>query len=300
MTRIALLFCAIAIAFGLAGTAKNGPTSAPQRSPMVQEDVLNANCPAGIDDRKSDLCAQWKAADAAEESATWTRRTGIFTGIGLIVGAITMAAAIGAAVFAKEAASHTKRGSDAASAQVVLSEKSTEAALVSAESAVKSHQSDRPWLLFLNVQRGAFENGVVDDVPIANGLAFILKFANNGRSPALDVRGDRQWLLVPEAEPVPRFERRDNMGSGSILGPGHEFRIYPPVVLNDDETRLFRAGNHLLYTWVLVAYRDIYADVVRETELVICHQHNGGIEEINGIRRETINTQYAGDQQRVT
>ena len=32
-------------------------------------------CPKGPEDRSSDLCAQWKAADAASEAAIWTRKT---------------------------------------------------------------------------------------------------------------------------------------------------------------------------------------------------------------------------------
>lgn len=64
-------------------------------------------CQAGHDDRSSDLCAQWNAADAAQQSANWTT-------IGAIVGAFTLAAAMAAAYYAKEAARHTQRSADIA------------------------------------------------------------------------------------------------------------------------------------------------------------------------------------------
>ncbi len=62
---------------------------------------LNKPCQQGVDERRSDLCAQWKAADAAERSAnaTWT---------GTIVGSLTLVAAVAAAVFAGIAASHNR------------------------------------------------------------------------------------------------------------------------------------------------------------------------------------------------
>ncbi|ESZ03437.1 hypothetical protein X736_25485 [Mesorhizobium sp. L2C089B000] len=53
------------------------------------------------------MCAQWKAADAAQQSANWTT-------IGAIVGAFTLAAAMAAAYYAKEAARHTQRSADIA------------------------------------------------------------------------------------------------------------------------------------------------------------------------------------------
>ncbi|MBK6414183.1 hypothetical protein [Sphingopyxis sp.] len=62
-------------------------------------------CNAGNEDRSTDLCAQWKAADAASDSAdaAW-----LFGGVGSIIGALTLLAASAAALFAKRAADHTK------------------------------------------------------------------------------------------------------------------------------------------------------------------------------------------------
>lgn len=51
---------------------------------------INKPCQKGQDDRNSDLCAQWKAADAARTSANWTKYgviSGLAVGIGGLIGA---------------------------------------------------------------------------------------------------------------------------------------------------------------------------------------------------------------------
>lgn len=65
-----------------------------------------ADCEQGRDNRRSDLCAQWKAADAARESADWTRRA-FYLGIaGAVLGLGTLGAAIAAALFAWRSVTH--------------------------------------------------------------------------------------------------------------------------------------------------------------------------------------------------
>ena len=71
-------------------------------------------CEQGQDKRNSDLCAQWKAADAAADAAQWAWIQLIGAGIGLLLGGATMAAAISAAYYAKRAANETKRSADIA------------------------------------------------------------------------------------------------------------------------------------------------------------------------------------------
>lgn len=78
------------------------------------EPITDPGCPQGRDNRKSELCAQWKAADAAAGSVTvaWSSfAAGI---VGLIVGALTLFFASRAAHWAKEAALHTQAGANEA------------------------------------------------------------------------------------------------------------------------------------------------------------------------------------------
>lgn len=62
---------------------------------------LEQPCSAGEDQRSSDLCAQWKAADAAKSSAdaAW-----LFGTLGSLIGTLTLAAAGAAAWYASKAA----------------------------------------------------------------------------------------------------------------------------------------------------------------------------------------------------
>jgi hypothetical protein len=68
-------------------------------------------CDPGDNKRSSDLCAQWKAADAAKSAAQAAWWIGA---IGTLIGALTLCAAIAAAIFAKLAADHTETGATAA------------------------------------------------------------------------------------------------------------------------------------------------------------------------------------------
>ncbi|WP_346892923.1 hypothetical protein [uncultured Roseibium sp.] len=77
-------------------------------------DRLTQPCEPGENNRNSDLCAQWKAADAARDSARWARYTFWISVVGAAIGVLTLGAAIAAAIFAGSASKHTKSGADAA------------------------------------------------------------------------------------------------------------------------------------------------------------------------------------------
>jgi len=90
------------------GTIANALKAASESKPEA------AACPVGDEDRKSELCAQWKAADAAADSAYWNWTTFVIGIIGTVLGTVTMGAAIAAAWYAREAARHTEAGARAA------------------------------------------------------------------------------------------------------------------------------------------------------------------------------------------
>jgi hypothetical protein len=102
-----------------AGAAEAPP---PAQPPKEAEDP-NPPCKQGEDNRRSDLCAQWKAADAANLAA----RVALWVGIGgLLVGALTLAAAVAAALFARKAALETEKGAQAAMAAVEATKEANE------------------------------------------------------------------------------------------------------------------------------------------------------------------------------
>ena len=86
------------------------------------------DCAKGTDDRRSDLCAQWKAADAAAQAADAADSTVTIGWFGLALAAITMGAAIAAAYFAKKAAEHTETGALEAAKGVFQAKRAAEIA----------------------------------------------------------------------------------------------------------------------------------------------------------------------------
>ena len=71
-------------------------------------------CEHGQDNRQSDLCAQWKAADSASDAAQWAWWQLVALPIGMAIGLGTLFFAGRAAHYAKLAASETKRAANAA------------------------------------------------------------------------------------------------------------------------------------------------------------------------------------------
>ncbi|WP_188063205.1 hypothetical protein [Sphingobium sp. KCTC 72723] len=130
----------------------------------------DAGCEAGKDNRQSDLCAQWKAADAAKDSADWTRRTFWLGCVGAVIGAATLIAAGFAAWYAKKAAIETEKGAMAALNAVVETRKSNEIA----EKAI------RPWV-FVEVVDTNATKWMSEGWPFEFGF----KLTNFGASPAI-------------------------------------------------------------------------------------------------------------------
>lgn len=107
---------ALIIAFGL-GLYVRVFESPPHQQLILPstETETRIACPVDVDNRRSDLCAQWKAADAARSSAdaAW-----LFGAVGSWIGICTLMAAGLAAKYARDAALETKKAADAAAITV--------------------------------------------------------------------------------------------------------------------------------------------------------------------------------------
>ena len=86
------------------------PAATPQADGARDSGV---ECQRGADNRSSNLCAEWKAADAAADAAQWSYWQMIAGWGSVMVGFVTLLAAVAAAKYARDAAGHTKRGADA-------------------------------------------------------------------------------------------------------------------------------------------------------------------------------------------
>lgn len=112
----------------------------------------DGGCKRGVDDRQSDLCAQWKAADAATDAARWTFWTWVASLVGLLIGGGTLFAAWRAAHWAKQAASHTeagareaRRSADEATRQATEAERSRTAFVQAERAHLSISPSGSPW-----------------------------------------------------------------------------------------------------------------------------------------------------------
>jgi hypothetical protein len=168
-------------------------------------------CEPGQDNRQSDLCAQWKAADAADKAAWWAGATFWLAIAGMVVGAGTLVAAVLAAGYAKQAADHAK-------SSVVEAQN----ALTLAREVARDEK--RPWLIVDNFRA----HGVKLDRG-SIGVTFSYALKNLGESPAFDVMprylgfdGVHRNLMEASANDQIAEHRKyvENARYGDVIAPG--------------------------------------------------------------------------------
>lgn len=129
-------------------------------------------CPTGRDDRDSDLCAQWKAADAAKSAADAAWWIG---GAGVLISALTLLTAIAAAAYARGASNHTKEGA-------IQAKRASDAAEEALSHSRKASQTDlRAWV---NIKADLIDYKRTKDFAHFDIEVSLL---NLGKTPALNV-----------------------------------------------------------------------------------------------------------------
>lgn len=225
------------------------PSEANRPSNLVQP------CDHGESNRSSDLCAQWKAADAAESAANaaW-----LFGTLGTLIGAFTLAAAIAAAFFAKKAADHTESGAKAAQDAVEETQRIGEAQ-------IRCYLSiKRPQITFIN----------------ENEVMVSCRVFNSGQSPALQVR----WCVVisfimdsqDRTSPVVKGSEIDTF---EMIGSQELCRPLPVIVeftLNHKEKMMLRQANNEgigIIASITVTAEDVFGNEVfaRQNFLNVIH-----------------------------
>ena len=192
-------------------------------------------CQPGQDKRESDLCAQWKAADAAADSAYWTFWTFFIALIGLVVGGGTLVAAWLAARWAKKAADFTETGANAAKGAVEETRRIGEAqvrAYLSIVGAEAKHWDDE------------FE--------------FRVLVKNTGQSPAFILLCEYEILLPDGKRPHKVFEEPLSVGAGIQMGAPLAQFLNPLT------------GNKMFVAKVRIVYEDVF-----RAETTICETFAG-------------------------
>lgn len=145
--------------------------------------LLERPCEADQDQRNSDLCAQWTAADAAREAARWafwSTLVGIAGVIGLVLNLGQGRAALRRARDANEIARQF------------------------------ADRQLRPWMLFKGIEAQPNEDG---------SFTILVVWMNYGQSPAIDVEVLTRWCsYVPNEEAAPINDIAEAEGIPVIVG----------------------------------------------------------------------------------
>lgn len=265
-------------------------------------------CKAGKDDRSSDLCAQWKAADAASDAAWWTFFAAITTVIGVIVGGFTLVAAGFAALYAKDAATAASVGASAAidavaatnkanllamkanaraTRQAVAGAEDTAKALdiarLSAESGQRAATVSRAWICPGDHGFANFNNGHINGNYIANGFMLTPTAVNFGQSPAIKVEARRVFLVMEiAAQPLPFPELQDIVPPiQTTLAPNQPLELRVP--LNDEQSARFREREVYVIIYAEITYFDVFCGTENDNKRRITRftwkvTHAGGFE----------------------
>lgn len=202
-------------------------------------------CDPAQEDRQSDLCAQWKSADAAADSARWARFT-FFAGIiGLLVGAGTLFAAWRAAHWAKKAADHTEAGANAA----------MDAINEAREANAIAGNAQRPWI-FPELRFSEFYTEHIQSPHREEdwfNASYEVKFRNAGKTIAFDITSKSTLLFAGSdfkdvAERQYDRWRKESVPPGIDLMPGETAESWGkrscsfdsiPWIADDGEKRIF-------------------------------------------------------------
>lgn len=158
---------------------------------MMQPAINLPPCGPEQYESRDDLCAQWKAADAASSSASWSWWQMMIAGGGLLVGIVTMGAAIAAAIFARKAAVETEKSASAALDAVTETREANKIARQTGEAQVRCYlsiQNVQVSLSFKPETKSITPSEPHDSNkkdPIYPNIFF--KIRNHGNSPAMGV-----------------------------------------------------------------------------------------------------------------
>lgn len=212
---------------------------------LPKSEAPDPGCAPGRDNHQSDLCAQWKAADAAAESARWGLWTFITSLIAIGIGVGTLVAAWLAARWAKKAAEHTETGAIAAAKSVAVAE-------ATAKQQIRA---------YISVESVGFWLGDKSE-----GLTYGVYLKNTGSSPAHEFRST-YVCFIREKDYYPDGLIKNDVWvneSPFIIGPGCENSVrYRPVKTTAKERAQLRKGTHLVFIIGAYVYRDIFGDYHR-------------------------------------
>jgi len=225
---------------------------------------------------RNDLVQQTRAADAAAAQAI-AANEGLWMGwFQTIGGFITLAAAIAAAIYARDAAKHTEQAN------------------------VIAKSAHRAWMAPSGVNKAFLTNCTINDVPVDKSYGFTVDWLNSGGSPAVSVATAISYRICPNGSAFPPLSVRLPVWEEltAIVAPGQSIRTHM-AALTGPEAVLFRAGK----VFVAMKSRAYYADVhsapakiedLHFTDNAFTIRHNGGVDDFGGAEGESITVNTVG------
>jgi hypothetical protein len=163
-------------------------------------------CDLKMPDRKSELCAQWKAADAANEATKWAAR-GFWVGLGGFIGLILTLHYTRKAVLAAEIA--TKDASQA----LAVAERNAEAAAKLAQTSQLTAENE------LRAYIGTLGAAIFD--LSSQNPRVIIDIKNFGQTPARIVKTDFYVVHESNGNPKKKIQFNDSPPDQGLCEPGH-------------------------------------------------------------------------------
>lgn len=205
--------------------------------------ALERECDPEKPDRASDLCAQWRAADAAADSADWTERSFWLALAGLIIGTATLIAAGAAAWFAKGATVEAKRGASAAENAVAETKRIGEA-------------QARAYVDFrVHLVKCDFDATPSPTVELTFG------YINTGQTPAKDFR---QWITfdsvdVDDSISVPLIQNAPGKGASKVdIGSGQDNFHKKVHYITAQDAIAIKLGRKAYVVCGIASYLDVF------------------------------------------
>ncbi|WP_230769037.1 hypothetical protein [Sphingomonas sp. Leaf4] len=209
-----------------------------------QAEELNQPCLPVEINRNSDLCAQWRAADAAFVSSLWSKYSVLISIVGVTIGFLTLISAAAAAFFARNAALENKRSANASEEAIKETKRIGEA-------------QARAYVDFRIKEVECFFN---------DGESFLLimyGYINTGQTPAKDMQQWMTWSAVDidKAEIKPII--KDEFGSTASkidLGAGQNTFHKDRLPIDASSVEGIVSGNKAYVICGVAKYKDVFGN----------------------------------------
>lgn len=229
------------------GSQRAVPSATPTHNAnsVIEAPALKRPCRDGEDNRNSELCAQWKAAEAASDAAWWAM-------LGTVVAAAGTLGLYWQIYLTRKAVEDTSYATAAM----------REANEISRSGIMWSH---RAWIAGCGFKLSS--NGTTAD---GSKRIFIQpRYKNISDTPA-----NNAILLVRPSQETPHIElRRQDNHPTITIPPQHEFGLRPFPFTMDD---IFYSSTKPIFMHILIEYNDVFSDEIRKTERTVELRYIGG------------------------